>query len=640
MKKPAKPFSEGLTKISKRLLPGNMPEEIRLFEIAREGAPPKEQPAEPTPAPSSGSKVHGVFGTPSDGSGSGDLQQEYWHKKLQELTLENIKLQEKLKEVTRSRDQFVNEQLEPAQAAAQAAEAAYQAEAAKTKQLEEELSTVRQTNDKLGSRLIEEQGDAVRARQYQEELLQLRQACDESNARLAEERRDALESSRRAELLEQQLSKSTGEVSRLKAELQQRVSQAGSLKNELSVELAEAQVAAEKAQAACKEEAARSTRLETELDRLRLMRVEFTGKLAEETQAAAQSRKHAEELQRRLSEMAIELERAKAELNHHTVGRATLETQLREQLESAKAASDRAQAAYREQLTAASTAREELMVLRRARDDFSARLASEQQASAELRRKNDEMQNRLREAVTELARAKAELESRVSEQGSVHSDLARQLEAAKSAADKAQVAYKKKLAQGSKVEDELASLKKARTQLANKMKTERKETAQAKRRVKELEDRLARASSDLERAKAGLASSTARGGRGSSSGSAEPSQMDVRVRDSISALARATADLEKERRRLESTALHSRYSSLDASRLGRAFVNSFRTQLRMPSENLMDSIRRLLELQLDSEQRKLVESALQSALLLQAAVQEEPMPDDGQRAGEDPREAA
>ena len=54
----------------------------------------------------------------------------------------------------------------------------------------------------------------------------------------------------------------------------------------------------------------------------------------------------------------------------------------------------------------------------------------------------------------------------------------------------------------------------------------------------------------------------------------------------------------------------------------------------------MDSIRRLLELPLNNEQRKLVESALQSALLLQAAVQEESMPDDGQRAGEDPREAA
>src|SRR4051812_42554587 len=116
MKKPAKSFSEGLTKISKRLLPGNMPDEIRLFEIAREGAPPKEQPAEPAaPAAPSGGNIHGVFGQPADGkAGPGDLQQEYWQKKLQELTLENMKLQEKLKEITKSRDHFVSEQLEPA----------------------------------------------------------------------------------------------------------------------------------------------------------------------------------------------------------------------------------------------------------------------------------------------------------------------------------------------------------------------------------------------------------------------------------------------------------------------------------------------------------------------------------------------
>ena len=87
MKKPARAFSEGLTKISKRLLPGNMPEEIRLFEIAREGGPPKEQA--PEAAPSSEGNIHGVFGQTADGSGApGDLQQEYWQKKLQELTLE------------------------------------------------------------------------------------------------------------------------------------------------------------------------------------------------------------------------------------------------------------------------------------------------------------------------------------------------------------------------------------------------------------------------------------------------------------------------------------------------------------------------------------------------------------------------
>src|SRR5947207_8178242 len=261
MKKPAKSFSEGLTKISKRLLPGNMPEEIRLFEIAREGAPPKEQPAEAAPSP--GSKVHGVFGQPADGSaGSGDLQQEYWQKKLQELTLENMKLQEKLKEITKSRDHFVSEQLEPAQAAAQAAEAAYQTEAARAKQLPEELTQVRQLHDKLGARLLEEQGDAVRARQYQEELGRLRQERDELNSRLLEEQRGSAESSRRAETLDQQLSKSTADITRLKNELQQRVNQHGSLRSEFSEELMAAQAAAVKAEAACKEEAARSSRFE------------------------------------------------------------------------------------------------------------------------------------------------------------------------------------------------------------------------------------------------------------------------------------------------------------------------------------------------------------------------------------------
>jgi hypothetical protein len=95
------------------------------------------------------------------------------------------------------------------------------------------------------------------------------------------------------------------------------------------------------------------------------------------------------------------------------------------------------------------------------------------------------------------------------------------------------------------------------------------------------------------------------------------------VRDSISALARATADLDKERRRLETTALQSRFSSLDASRLGKAFVSSFRSQLRLPTENLMQALRGLLELSLPENARRLVESALESALVVQASVQEE-----------------
>ena len=102
----------------------------------------------------------------------------------------------------------------------------------------------------------------------------------------------------------------------------------------------------------------------------------------------------------------------------------------------------------------------------------------------------------------------------------------------------------------------------------------------------------------------------------------DPGDLDLRVRDSVSALAKATADLEAERRRLESTALHSRLPSLDATRVGQAFVNSLRSQLRPSADNLMNSIRRLLESSLELDQQRIVETAFENAIVIQAALQE------------------
>jgi hypothetical protein len=78
-----------------------------------------------------------------------------------------------------------------------------------------------------------------------------------------------------------------------------------------------------------------------------------------------------------------------------------------------------------------------------------------------------------------------------------------------------------------------------------------------------------------------------------------------------------------ERRKLESQSLQSRYASLDASRLGRAFVNSFRIHLRPATEGVLQVTRRLLELPLDDEHKKLVEDALEGALLLQTSMQDD-----------------
>jgi len=76
------------------------------------------------------------------------------------------------------------------------------------------------------------------------------------------------------------------------------------------------------------------------------------------------------------------------------------------------------------------------------------------------------------------------------------------------------------------------------------------------------------------------------------------------------------------RKGLEAQAIQSRYSSLDASRVGAAMVNNFRDRIRQPIDKLMQSARQLLEAHLDGEHQKQVESLLENALLLQTSVRE------------------
>ncbi len=77
-----------------------------------------------------------------------------------------------------------------------------------------------------------------------------------------------------------------------------------------------------------------------------------------------------------------------------------------------------------------------------------------------------------------------------------------------------------------------------------------------------------------------------------------------------------------ERKRLEGEAIQSRYCSLDSARVGRTTVNRLRRQIRQPLDSLVQSTRRLLEVQLDEEQTKLVEAVLENALVLQSSLQE------------------
>jgi len=81
-----------------------------------------------------------------------------------------------------------------------------------------------------------------------------------------------------------------------------------------------------------------------------------------------------------------------------------------------------------------------------------------------------------------------------------------------------------------------------------------------------------------------------------------------------------------ERQRLQSGAIHARYTSLDSARTGMTAGNRLRRQVREPLENLLKSTRRMVENASDDQSKQLVGSILENALLIQASLQEKDSP--------------
>ena len=81
-----------------------------------------------------------------------------------------------------------------------------------------------------------------------------------------------------------------------------------------------------------------------------------------------------------------------------------------------------------------------------------------------------------------------------------------------------------------------------------------------------------------------------------------------------------------ERQRLQSGAIHARYTSLDSARTGMTAGNRLRRHMREPLENLLKSTRRMLEDAVDDQSKQLVGSILENALLIQSSLQEKDSP--------------
>jgi chromosome segregation ATPase len=79
-----------------------------------------------------------------------------------------------------------------------------------------------------------------------------------------------------------------------------------------------------------------------------------------------------------------------------------------------------------------------------------------------------------------------------------------------------------------------------------------------------------------------------------------------------------------ERKQHEGNAIQSRFASIESARADRVLLNRLRARVRNPMEELLRSTRRLLEVELQDGQKKLVESVLEQALLLKSNFQEAP----------------
>jgi chromosome segregation ATPase len=581
-------------------------------------------------------------------------------------------LKEQLAEITRNRDELLVllrdhpifgaaklpgaadvEGLKEAKAAASRAEAAYQAELARSKQFEEELKRIREARDELNRRLEKEEKAAAESTKrskeleerltqsaseldhvkqelqkhiaehsklegelrqqlnstrqsadiakvaYQEqaamaarstqELTTLQKAREELNSRLTAEMQAAAQSKRRSEEREQQLRQKEGEVGRLKAELAR-----GSAQAELTEKLRLAQVAAQNAQAAFKEEAARGAQFGQELMRLKQASDALNARLAREEQAAAEARRRSEEMEKQLAAKESELQRVKNQLDQHSEERKALEAQLQRQIAEANAAAEKARREFQQETTLFHRSKEELDALRRARDELNGELEREQQAAAQSRRHGEELERKLQAGARELTHLRAELEKHLNERAAIVATSSRQLNAAQAAAAKAEKAYQEQLKRSAKFEKELVALRQDQ-----KLKNEHKSPASWKRKITELEGRASQHAAELEGARKELEKLQAERARlESEHRNADAASQEARVAEASSDPGSAEA-----RFRESISALARVTAQLEKERGERRRIEQRSQFLSSQLENLHEELRKHLEVEKESQQR-------------------------------------
>jgi len=372
-----------------------------------------------------------------------------------ELDRAKVEFQQQLQERGQAESEL-RSQLAVARSTIEQVESAHAAETARRTHLEEELSGLRRTADELGGRLAAEQSGTHESRQ-------------------------------RSDGLENQLRQTTAELERIKAELQQKASERDTRESEFTRQLQAARDAVAKAEAAQNAELTRRNQLEEELVRLRGHSDELNGRLAAEQIAASDSKRRSEELENQLRQTGVELDRLRSELQQQANERGGTESDLRNQLHSAR-----------------TSAELELARLRALSDELNGKLAAERAAVSDSKRGGEELENQLRQTTSELDWVKSELRQQTEQRGGAESELRIQLDAARAAVAQAEDSRDEEAEQRTRLEEELASLRRAADELRNKLSAEQGAVSDSRQRSEDLESQLRQTVAELEQIKAEL----------------------------------------------------------------------------------------------------------------------------------------
>jgi chromosome segregation ATPase len=388
------------------------------------------------------------------------------------------------------------------------------------------------------------------------------------------------------------------------------------------------------AQTAAKEQSERLGQLEAELASLRLAAQSFTDQSTADKESADQAAERLAKVESSLQKSLAELEKVKGE---------------RDALANAPAPTAAPAGNSRE-------SEDELLRLRDA-------LASHESERSEL-------EQRVRDGVTSLARATAELEKERRERKRAeqrttalttqlqerHEELKQHLESAKHTQDRLSELESQLRAQEESVsrlradlqkessdrqlaEDQLQAAGDVKAQLDNYRSLLDESKVAFRQSQEDIEARLQTSQKALKEFEVRFERESAERQRLENAQRALQDQADQTAHE----LSKAQSQLQVEqleRKKLEGDAAHSRFASLDSARASRTLANSLRRQIRQPVDQLLQSSRKLLELELAEEQKALVEGLFENALLVQSSLQDSaprtepgtPPPEDAQAA--------